>query len=103
MIRIIGGTFRGRKIKAPKGLTTRPVLARVREALFNVIGDIGGFSVLDLYAGTGAMGIEALSRGAESAVFVDSGFHQCKIIRENLTALDIEAEVVQSDVPSLVF
>ncbi|MCE5248911.1 16S rRNA (guanine(966)-N(2))-methyltransferase RsmD [bacterium] len=94
MLRVIGGQFRGRKIRAPEGLATRPVLGRVREALFNVIGGVEGFRVLDLYAGTGAVGIEALSRGAESAVFVDSGFKQCRIISENLTLLGVSAEVI---------
>ena len=98
MLRVIGGKFRGRKLKAPKGLTTRPVLARVREALFTVLGDIEGLRVLDLFAGTGAIGIEAVSRGAESVVFVDSGSQQCRIIRDNLTVVGIAAEVIQSEV-----
>ncbi|MBN1293742.1 MAG: 16S rRNA (guanine(966)-N(2))-methyltransferase RsmD [Candidatus Latescibacteria bacterium] len=98
MIRIIGGMFRGRKLRTPKGLATRPVLGRIREALFNVIGDIGNYRVLDLYSGTGAIGIEALSRGAQSAVFVDSGFRQCTIIRQNLSDLNISEEVIKSDV-----
>ncbi len=97
MIRVIGGNLRGRKIKTLKGLVTRPVMARVREALFNVLGSVAGFRVLDLYAGTGAVGIEAVSRGAEHAVFVDSGLLQYRIIRENLTALGIEGEIVRSD------
>ena len=97
MIRVIGGSLKGRKIKTLKGLATRPVLARVREALFNVLGSVTGFRVLDLYAGTGAVGIEAVSRGAEHAVFVDSGLFQCRIIRENLAALGIEGEIVRSD------
>jgi len=97
MIRIIGGTFRGRKLKTLKGLATRPVLGRVREALFNVLGNIEGLRVLDLYAGSGAMGIEALSRGAESAFFVDSGFQQCRIIRDNLDIVGIHAEVIRLD------
>ena len=98
MIRIIGGTYRGRKLRTLKGLTTRPVLGRVREALFNVLGNIEGFKVLDLYAGSGAIGIEALSRGAESVVFVDSGLRQCSAIRENLEITGITAEVIRSDV-----
>ncbi len=97
MLRIIGGTFRGRKLKTLKGLATRPVLGRVREALFNVLGNIEGLQVLDLYAGSGTIGIEALSRGAEKAVFVDSGFRQCRIIRENLGIVGINAEVIRLD------
>ena len=102
MLRIIGGTFRGRKLKTLKGLATRPVLGRVREALFNVLGNIEGLRVLDLYAGSGAIGIEALSRGADSAVFVDSGFRQCRIIRDNLDIVGIHAEVIRLDSVSAV-
>ena len=98
MLRIIGGEFRGRKLSTPKGLATRPVLGRVREALFNVIGNIDNFRVLDLFSGTGAIGIEALSRGAQSAVFIDSGFRQCAVINENLTALKLSEEVLKTDV-----
>ena len=96
-MRIIAGRLRGKKLKAPKGLTTRPVLARVREALFNVLGDMDGIRVLDIYAGTGSIGIEALSRGAQSAVFVDLGHTQCCVIRENLKSIGKDAIVIQSD------
>ena len=101
-MRIIAGRHRGRKLKAPRGLATRPVLARVREALFNVLGDVAGARVLDLYAGTGALGIEALSRGAASLVAVDSGIRQNRIIRENLACLGEDAEVVRADVGRLL-
>lgn len=97
-MRVIAGTLRGRTLKAPKGLATRPVLARVREALFNMLGDMSGARVLDLFAGTGAIGIEAVSRGAASAVFVDSGAGQCAVIRENLSMLGIGGEVIRADV-----
>lgn len=97
-MRIIAGRLRGRKLKAPKGFATRPVLAGVREALFNVLGDLGGLRVLDLYAGTGAIGIEALSRGAVSLVLVDSGYKQCRVIRENLAIVGKDAVVIRSDV-----
>ncbi len=96
-MRIIAGKLRGRKIKAPKGLATRPVLARVREALFNVLGDLDGARVLDLYAGTGAIGIEALSRGAQSLVSVEKGGIQRRIIQDNLSAMGIDAQVIRSD------
>ena len=96
-MRIIAGQFRGRHLKAPKGLATRPVLAKVREALFNVLGDVDGLRVLDLYAGTGAVGLEALSRGAQSAVFVDSAGTPCRIIRENLDALGCAGKVIRAD------
>ena len=97
-MRIIAGRHRGRKLKSPRGLATRPVLARVREALFNVLGDVEGLRVLDLYAGTGTIGLEALSRGAESLVLIDSGYRQCRTIRENLSALRENAVVIRSNV-----
>ena len=97
-MRVIAGRLRGRKIKAPRGLATRPVLAKVREALFTILGDVEGLRVLDLYAGTGAIGIEALSRGAETVVFVESGAEQCRVIRENLASVGQEADIVRSDV-----
>ncbi len=98
-MKIISGSLRGRNLKAPAGLTTRPVLSSVREALFNVLGGMEGARVLDLFAGTGAIGIESLSRGAESAVFVDSGAEQCAVIRGNLASLGVTGEVIRSDVP----
>jgi 16S rRNA (guanine966-N2)-methyltransferase len=97
-MKIIAGNLRGRKLKAPRGLGTRPVLARVREALFNVLGSLDDLRILDLFAGTGAIGLEALSRGAKSAVFVDSGYEPCETIRKNLAALGMEGEVIRSDV-----
>lgn len=98
-MKIIAGTLRGRNLKAPKGLTTRPVLARVREALFNILGPMDGIRMLDLFAGSGAIGIEAISRGAGSVVFVDSGAEQNAVIRANLAALGVAGEVVRLEVP----
>jgi len=90
-VRVIGGTARGRKLKAPSGGKTRPTSDRVREAVFNVISrKLEGARVLDLFAGSGAMGIEALSRGAERAVFVESGRKTTELIRENLVACGFE-------------
>jgi 16S rRNA (guanine966-N2)-methyltransferase len=97
-MRIIAGNLRGRKLKAPKGLATRPVLARVREALFNALGSLEGLRILDLFSGTGAIGLEGLSRGAQSAVFVDSGAEQCAVIRSNLDSLGMKGEVIRTDV-----
>lgn len=97
-MKIIAGTLHGRNLKTPKGLTTRPVIARVREALFNVLGDMSGTSVLDLFAGTGAIGIEAISRGAQSAVFVDSGAEQCEVIRDNLSRFGVSGEVIRMEI-----
>ena len=98
-MRIIAGTRKGHRIEAPRGLATRPTGDRVREAAFNLIGPVDGASVLDLYAGSGAMGMEALSRGADSAVFVESDPAACKAIQRNLEKLRlIGAAVLCRDV-----
>ena len=86
-MRIIAGTHRGARIAAPKGLATRPTGDRVREAAFNLIGPVDGARVLDLFAGSGAMGLEALSRGAASATFVESDHAACRAIADNLAKL----------------
>jgi len=93
-MRVVAGRYGGRRLVAPPGSATRPTSDRVREALFSVLGAaVEGARVLDLYAGSGALGIEALSRGAASAVFVDRSARAIAAIRTNLEALDIEAEV----------
>jgi 16S rRNA (guanine966-N2)-methyltransferase len=98
-VRIIAGTCKGARIFAPKGLDTRPTSDRVREAAFNLIGPVDDAIVLDLYAGSGAMGLEALSRGAASAVFVESDREVCRTIQRNLAKLGLQdAEVVCRDV-----
>jgi 16S rRNA (guanine966-N2)-methyltransferase len=84
---VIAGIYGGRSLKAPRGQQTRPTSARVREALFAVLGDMSGLRVLDLYAGTGALAIEALSRGAASALLVEHDRGAIACIRENLAAL----------------
>ena len=86
-MRIIAGTHRGSRISAPKGLDTRPTGDRVREAAFNLIGPVEGATVLDLFAGSGAMGLEALSRGAARVTFVESDRAACRTIAENLERL----------------
>jgi 16S rRNA (guanine966-N2)-methyltransferase len=99
-LRIIGGKARGRRIRSVPGETTRPITDKVREALFNIIGtDILGASVLDLFAGTGSVGIEALSRGAKYVCFVDLNRGPVATVRENLnsTGLMDGAEVIRSD------
>lgn len=85
-MRVITGSAKGHRLKAPKGMTTRPMLDRVKEALFSVLEGYGPIRgrVLDLYAGTGSIGIECLSRGASWADFVEMRAHVCSIIRENL-------------------
>ena len=99
-MRVITGKARGVVLKTPEGLQTRPTADRVKEALFSIIQfDLPGAKVLDLFGGTGQLGIEALSRGAESAVFVDAGEPACRLIKENLkrTRLENFAKVVRSD------
>ena len=99
-MRVITGKARGVVLKTPDGMATRPTTDRVKEALFSIIQfDIPGCRVLDLFGGTGQLGIEALSRGATSAVFVDASESACKMIRENLrrTKLDGQAMVVRGD------
>ncbi len=86
-MRIIAGTHRGSRIAAPRGFATRPTGDRVREAAFNLIGPVEDASVLDLFAGSGAMGLEALSRGAASVTFVESDRAACRTIADNLAKL----------------
>lgn len=96
-MRIIAGSRKGSKIFAPKG-ETRPTGDRVREAAFNLIGPVDDMAVLDLFAGSGAMGLEALSRGAGSAVFVESDREAQRAIERNLEKLDLKgATIVKSD------
>ena len=89
-VRVVAGRLRGRALTAPAGDATRPTGARVKEALFSILGDVSGTRVLDLYAGSGALGIEALSRGAASAVFVESARAALACLRENLTKLQLD-------------
>jgi 16S rRNA (guanine966-N2)-methyltransferase len=90
-IRVIAGTLKRRTLRTPRGLATRPTAARAREALFSILGDLSGQRVLDLYAGSGALGIEALSRGAERALFVESDRGAVDCIRQNIAELELEA------------
>jgi 16S rRNA (guanine966-N2)-methyltransferase len=99
-MRIVAGRHKGRRLRAPAGAGTRPTADRVREALFSILGPIDGLHVLDLYAGSGALGIEALSRGAESATFVESARPALAAIRANLDATGEEGDVAASDVMS---
>ena len=94
-MRVIAGTHRGRELIAPKGRATRPTSDRVREALFSILGDVGGLRVLDLFAGSGALAIEALSRGAGQATMVDSASAAIAAIRRNLDSLGLEGEAVR--------
>jgi len=99
-MRVITGTARGVQLKTPDGMLTRPTTDRVKEALFSIIQfEVPAARVLDLFGGTGQLGIEALSRGAKSTVFVDQREDACRLIRENLkrTKLEKDAKVVRSD------
>lgn len=99
-MRVITGKARGIQLKTPDGMLTRPTADRVKEALFSIINfDIPGAKVLDLFGGTGQLGIEALSRGATAATFVDAREESCTLIRENLkrTKLEQDAKVIRSD------
>jgi 16S rRNA (guanine966-N2)-methyltransferase len=98
-MRVVAGRFGGRSLVAPPGRSTRPTSDRVREALFSILGpdSVEGARVLDLFAGSGALAIEALSRGALDAVLVDSSTAAVAAIRRNLSALGVDAEVRRQD------
>jgi 16S rRNA (guanine966-N2)-methyltransferase len=97
-VRIIAGTHRGHTIYAPRGRDTRPTSDRVRENVFNILGPVDGATVLDLYAGSGALGLEALSRGAERVVFVESDREAVRAIERNLDKLQLSGTVLRQDV-----
>ena len=100
-MRVVGGTAGGRRLKAPPGRRVRPTSERVREALFGALGSLGaveGARVVDLFAGTGALGIEALSRGAAAATFVDDDPASIAVIKANLDSTGLAGRVVRSDV-----
>jgi 16S rRNA (guanine966-N2)-methyltransferase len=93
-MRIVAGTLGGRRLHAPKDAEIRPTSDRVREAIFSIIGPtIVGAEVLDLFAGTGALGLEALSRGASRAVFVDQSLHAVRLIRSNIERCSVQDRV----------
>ena len=96
-MRVVAGAIKGRRLQGPRGRTTRPTSDRVREALFQVLEPVAGARVLDLYAGSGALGIEALSRGAAEAVFVERDRRAAELIARNLEAVGVAARVEQRD------
>lgn len=102
-MRIVGGTLGGRVIRAPAGAATRPTSEKVRQAIFNILPDLEGAHVLDLFAGSGALGLEALSRGAARATFVDSARPALASLRANIDTLGVSdrAEVVAGDAAAL--
>jgi 16S rRNA (guanine(966)-N(2))-methyltransferase RsmD len=102
-MRIIAGEFRGRRLRAPEGLSTRPTSDKVRESLFNILGSaVVGARVLDLFAGSGAVGLEALSRGAESVVFVEASRKALALLDDNVEHCGVRNSVmlVQKDARS---
>jgi 16S rRNA (guanine966-N2)-methyltransferase len=100
-VRIVAGSRKGHRIAAPAGVVTRPTGDRVREAAFALVGPLDGAAVLDLFAGSGAMGLEALSRGATRCVFVERDREACRVIQSNLEKLRLTgAVVVNRDVAS---
>ena len=102
-MRVITGSARGRKLKTPENYDIRPTTDNVKESVFNIIQfDIEGRRVLDLFAGTGQLGIECLSRGAASAVFVDQSREAVKIVKDNLKACGLTGTVVQADAMSFL-
>lgn len=102
-MRVITGTARGRRLKTPEGMDIRPTTDNVKESVFNILQfDIEGRRVLDLFAGTGQLGIECLSRGAREAVFIDRDRDAVKIVRENLKACGFSAQVYQQDALSFL-
>ena len=102
-MRVITGAARGRKLKTPENYDIRPTTDNVKEAVFNIIQfDIEGRRVLDLFAGTGQLGIECLSRGARECVFVDKSREAVKIVRENLKTCGLSATVLQEDALSFL-
>ena len=92
-VQVVGGDLGGRKLDCPPGLSVRPMTARVKNAVFNILGEkVQGAKVLDLYAGSGGLGVEALSRGAASAVFVEKDAVHAEFLRRNLESLGISAK-----------
>lgn len=96
-MRVVAGAYRGRRLRAPGGAATRPTADRVREALFSMLEPIDGLLVLDLFAGSGALGIEAASRGAAAVTLVENDSRAIRVIRRNLDEIGLDAEVVAGD------
>src|ERR671933_2553598 len=96
-MRVIAGEYRGRRLKVPPGVRTRPTADRVREALFSILGDVEDASVADLFAGSGVLGIEALSRGARDATFVERAASAVRALEANVAGLAVDGRVVRAD------
>lgn len=97
-MRITGGKFRGRPLKAARGLVSRPTTDKIRQSIFNILmNDIENRDVLDIFAGSGALGIEAISRGAATAVLIESGHQQVQAIKSNIKSLGLDIRLIKSD------
>ncbi len=97
-MRVTGGIYRGRLLKTAAGLVSRPTTDKIRQSIFNILmNDIEDQEVLDIFAGSGALGIEAISRGAASAIFIEKGFHQADAIKANLKSLELSSRLIRSD------
>jgi 16S rRNA (guanine966-N2)-methyltransferase len=97
-MRVTGGIFKGRLLRTAPGMAARPTTDKVRQSIFNILmNDIEGKTILDIFAGSGALGIEALSRGAGPAVFIEIAHQQFVAIRRNLKSLDLQDEIIQAD------
>ncbi|WP_320669944.1 16S rRNA (guanine(966)-N(2))-methyltransferase RsmD [Patulibacter defluvii] len=101
-MRVIGGRFGGRRLDAPPGTGTRPTADRVRESLFSILGPLDGERVLDLFAGSGALGLEALSRGAEAVTFVERDRRAAAVLRDNLGRLGVGEDEARVDAADAV-
>ena len=100
-MRIVGGTLGGRVLRAPPGQSTRPTSEKVREAIFNILGGVDG-PVLDVFAGSGALGIEAVSRGATHATFIEKDKKALEVLRANLAEMGVDATVLAQDAVAAV-
>jgi 16S rRNA (guanine966-N2)-methyltransferase len=100
-MRIVGGTFRGRRIQGPKSKEIRPALDKVKQAIFNILGNLEGKKVIDFFAGTGSIGLEALSRGAAHCTFVDSKIEALRLIEKNIRLLGLQqiTQVIRARLP----
>jgi len=97
-MRVTGGIYRGRLLKTASGLVSRPTTDKIRQSIFNILmNDIENKDVLDIFAGSGALGIEAISRGAGLSVFIEQGFHQANAIKANLKSLRLSSRLIKSD------
>jgi len=101
-MRIVAGEYKGRRLQAPRGRRTRPTSDKVREALFSILGDVSGLRVLDLFAGSGALGLEAISRGAGQTVFVERDPRAIDAIHRNLHAVGARAAVLEGDALTVI-